>query len=73
LPFPLNLISNALPIKIWIDLNRELIIGDLNYFNFQFVELVIMSFSYLIVALLIFKESEKIARKNGLIDIVTTH
>lgn len=73
LPFPFNIISNGLPIKSWIDLNREIIAGQLSYFNFQFMIFVIICFSYLIVSLLIFQISEKQAKKRGLIDIVTTH
>jgi len=74
LPFPLNVVSDLLPIKVWIDLNREIILGNINLEVYHQLEiLALLSFAYLFVSWLLLNLSDRIAKKNGLIDIVTSH
>ncbi len=74
LPYPFNVIADYLPIKYWMDLNRvaikglgiELVIGDL-------LILILLTVAYLVLALVLIRVVDKIARNKGLIDITTAH
>jgi hypothetical protein len=70
LPYPLNLVANYLPIKYWLDVNRNAIKGiDITSVFNDLIFLIILSAAYLIIALIIFRICENIAKRKGLLDI----
>lgn len=74
LPFPLNEISNYIPIKYWMDINRMVIKGaSFSTIAQDFYFLLILSIIYLIVSLFLLKLCERVAKRKGLIDITTAH
>jgi ABC-2 type transport system permease protein len=70
LPYPLNIVAYYLPIKYWLDINRAVIKGiDIIYIFNDLIFILTLSIIYLFISLLIFKISENIAKKKGLLDI----
>ncbi|HLI46265.1 MAG TPA: ABC transporter permease [Geobacterales bacterium] len=74
LPYPLDAIANFLPIKYWMDINRQALLG-MSTMNMMpnFIPLLELSLIYFVVAFFLFKYCERVARSKGLIDITTAH